>query len=31
VVDEGRLPHLDEAAIRARCTERARRIWARIN
>ena len=31
VVDGGRLPHLDEAAIRARCTERARRIWARIN
>ena len=31
VVDDGRLPHLDEAAIRARCTERARRIWARIN
>ena len=31
VVDDGRLPHLDEAAIRARCTERARAIWARIN
>ncbi len=31
VVDDGRLPHLDEEAIRARCTERARAIWARIN
>ena len=31
IVDEGRLPHLDEAAIRARCAERARRIWSRIH
>jgi len=31
VVDDGRLPNLDEDAIRARCTERARAIWARIN
>ena len=30
IVDEGRLPHLDEEAIRARCVERAARIWARI-
>jgi putative selenium metabolism protein SsnA len=31
IVDEGRLQHLDEAAIRAHCVERARRIWARIH
>ena len=31
IVDEGHLPNLDEEAIRARCTERARAIWARIN
>jgi putative selenium metabolism protein SsnA len=31
IVDDGRLPDLDEAAIRANCTERARAIWARIN
>jgi putative selenium metabolism protein SsnA len=31
VVDDGRLPHLDEEAIRARCAERAPAIWARIN
>ncbi len=31
VVDEGRLPHLDEDAIRARCAERASRIWSRIH
>jgi hypothetical protein len=31
IVDDGRLPGLDEAAIRANCTERARAIWARIN
>jgi putative selenium metabolism protein SsnA len=31
IVDDGRLPNLDEEAIRARCTERARAIWARIN
>ena len=31
VLDEGRIPHLDEAAIRAQCAERAPRIWGRIN
>lgn len=31
VVDDGRLPTLDEEAIRARCVERARAIWKRIN
>lgn len=31
ILDEGRLPHLDEAAIRARCAERAPRIWNRIH
>jgi cytosine/adenosine deaminase-related metal-dependent hydrolase len=30
IVDDGKLPHLDEDAIRARCTERAAAIWARI-
>jgi len=30
IVDEGRLPHLDEDAIRAGCVERAARIWSRI-
>jgi putative selenium metabolism protein SsnA len=30
IVDEGRLPHLDEQAIRARCVERAAGIWGRI-
>jgi putative selenium metabolism protein SsnA len=30
VVDDGCLPHLDEEAIRARCSERAARIWSRI-
>jgi hypothetical protein len=30
IVDDGRLPHLDEKAIRARCVERADGIWARI-
>ena len=30
VLDEGCLPHLDEASIRARCVERARRLWGRI-
>jgi len=30
VVDDGRLPHLDEDEIRARCRERASRIWKRI-
>ena len=31
VVDDGELPQLDEEAIRARCTERAAAIWARIH
>ena len=31
IVDDGRLPHLDEDEIRARCAERARRIWSRID
>jgi cytosine/adenosine deaminase-related metal-dependent hydrolase len=31
VVEDGQLPDLDEAAIRARCAERAPDIWARIN
>ncbi len=31
IVDEGHLPHLDEDAIRARCTARAQGIWNRIN
>jgi cytosine/adenosine deaminase-related metal-dependent hydrolase len=30
VVDDGRLPHLDEEAIRAHCAERAPRIWEKI-
>lgn len=30
VVDDGCIPHLDEAAIRAQCAERAPRIWRRI-
>ena len=30
IVDSGRLPHLDEEAIRARCVERTAGIWARI-
>lgn len=30
IVDEGRIPHLDEEAIRAACTERSSRIWSRI-
>ena len=30
VVDEGRLPGLDEEAIRARCVERSRAVWARV-
>jgi putative selenium metabolism protein SsnA len=30
ILDEGRLPHLDEEAIRARCAERSTRIWSRI-
>lgn len=31
VMDEGQILHLDEHAIRARCSERARRIWDRIH
>ena len=31
IVDDGRLANLDEEAIRARCAERAARIWARIS
>jgi len=31
IVDDGRLPHLDEEAIRARCAERAAGIWRRIS
>ena len=31
IVEDGHLPHLDEAAIRAHCAERAPAIWARIN
>jgi cytosine/adenosine deaminase-related metal-dependent hydrolase len=31
IMDEGRMPHLDEGAIRARCAERAPRIWSRIH
>jgi len=31
ILDEGQLPHLDEEAIRARCTERSTRIWSRIH
>jgi len=30
IVDEGRIPHLDEEAIRAHCAERAPRIWSRV-
>ncbi len=29
LVDDGRLPHLDEAAIRAQCAERAPAVWRR--
>lgn len=31
IVDDGRLPQLDEDEIRARCVERATRIWKRIH
>lgn len=31
IVDDGCLPQLDEAAIRANCAERAAAIWARIH
>jgi len=30
ILDEGQLLHLDEEAIRARCVERATRIWKRV-
>jgi len=30
IVEDGRLPHLDEDAIRAHCAERAAAIWARV-
>jgi len=30
IVDDGRLPHLDEDEIRAKCAERATRIWSKI-
>jgi len=30
ILDEGQLLHLDEEAIRARCVERASRLWSRI-
>ena len=30
IVDEGHIPHLDEEEIRAKCAERAPKIWARI-
>jgi putative selenium metabolism protein SsnA len=30
IVDEGRIMHLDEAAIRASCSDRAATIWSRI-
>jgi len=31
IMDEGRMLHLDEDAIRARCAERAPRIWSRVH
>ena len=31
IVDDGRILHLDEDEIRAKCVERATRIWSRIN
>lgn len=31
IVDEGRIPHLDEDEIRAKCAEHATRIWSRIS
>ena len=30
IVEDGKIPHLDEAAIRARATEHAKKLWARI-
>jgi len=31
IVDDGAITHLDEHAIRAKCSERAKAIWARIH
>ena len=31
IVDDGQILHLDEDEIRAKCAERATRIWSRIN
>ncbi len=31
ILDEGRLPHIDEENVRARCSERAAAIWKRIH
>ena len=31
IVDAGRLPHIDAAAVRAKCSERAAAIWNRIH
>ena len=31
IVDAGRLPHIDEEAVRAECSERAAAIWKRIH
>ncbi len=31
IMDEGRLLHLDEAAIRHRCVQRAKHLWSRIH
>jgi len=31
IVDDGRILHLDEDEIRARCVERSTRIWSKIN
>jgi cytosine/adenosine deaminase-related metal-dependent hydrolase len=30
IVEDGRIPHLDEEAIRARCVEQAEKLWKRI-
>jgi hypothetical protein len=31
ILDNGAITHLDEHAIRAKCTERAKAIWSRIH
>ena len=31
IMEDGRLPHLDEEAIRARCARRAANLWGRIH